>query len=146
MTLLMKYKLANIMRVALGQNSHLEVFGNDYPTPDGTCIRDYIHVSDLGLAHLSALVKPQKESCCAFNLGSDTGRSVLEILEAARKITGHSIPALYKPRRTGDPPCLLADSTKARLFLEWKPKQSEINQIVETAWQWHKTHPGGYAK
>ncbi len=138
--------IPNILRVALGQAPHLRIFGNDYPTPDGTCIRDYIHIGDLGQAHVMALHKLQENVGGAFNLGTGAGCSVQEVLEAARRITGHPIPAQYLPRRPGDPPRLVADYARARTELGWHPAQSQINHIVKTAWQWHQAHPHGYAK
>jgi UDP-glucose 4-epimerase len=138
--------IPNILRVALGQAPHLSIYGNDYPTPDGTCIRDYIHIGDLGLAHILALYKLSECAGAAFNLGTGTGCSVQEILETARIITGHPIPARFMPRRPGDPPRLVADYTKARTVLGWQPAQSRITNIVKTAWQWHRAHPHGYAK
>ncbi|MCA1809060.1 MAG: UDP-glucose 4-epimerase GalE [Kiritimatiellia bacterium] len=133
--------IPNMLRVALGQTPHLQVFGDDYPTPDGTCIRDYIHIHDLARAHIMAL---DKQADGAFNLGTGSGCSVKEVLETARRVTGHAIPVKVMPRRPGDPPRLVADYSKARDALGWQPEQSTMANIVRTAWAWHKAHPGGY--
>ncbi len=138
--------IPNILRVALGQVPRLKIYGNDYPTPDGTCIRDYIHIGDLGLAHVLSLHKLPEIAGAAFNLGTGSGCSVQEVLEAARRITGHPIPADFLPRRPGDPPRLVADYALACSSLGWQPAQSRIENIVKTAWQWHQAHPHGYVK
>jgi UDP-glucose 4-epimerase len=129
----------------LGQRESISVFGKDYPTPDGTCIRDYIHVEDLATAHISALLKLKPSAVMQMNLGTGVGHSVLEVIDACRKVTGHAIPAVYSDRRPGDPACLIADSRLAQSTLDWKPKYIEIESIVETAWRWHQSHPKGYA-
>ena len=134
-----------VLQVALGQRPHISIFGTDYPTEDGTCIRDYIHVEDLATAHLAALQKLQPNSVLQMNLGTGVGHSVQQVIEACRKITGHAIPAVIAPRRAGDPACLIADSSKAQRELNWKPKYLSIESIVETAWKWHKSHPRGYS-
>lgn len=134
-----------VLQVALGQRPNVSIFGNDYPTPDGTCIRDYIHVEDLATAHLAALMKLQPSSVLQMNLGTGVGHSVLEVVEACRKVTGHSIPTVDAPRREGDPACLIADSSKAQRELQWKPKYVAIEDIVATAWKWHQSHPRGYS-
>jgi UDP-glucose 4-epimerase len=134
-----------VLQVALGQRPHISIFGTDYPTEDGTCIRDYIHVEDLATAHLAALQKLQPNSVLQMNLGTGVGHSVQQVIEACRKITGHAIPAVIAPRRAGDPACLIADSSKAQRELNWKPKYVSIESIVETAWKWHKSHPRGYS-
>ena len=134
-----------VLQVALGQRPHISIFGTDYPTEDGTCIRDYIHVEDLATAHLAALQKLQPNSVLQMNLGTGVGHSVQQVIEACRKITGHAIPAVIGPRRAGDPACLIADSSKAQRELNWKPKYVSIESIVETAWKWHKSHPRGYS-
>ncbi|AMV32431.1 UDP-glucose 4-epimerase [Pirellula sp. SH-Sr6A] len=134
-----------VLQVALGQRPNVSIFGNDYPTPDGTCIRDYIHVDDLASAHLAALMKLQPNSVLQMNLGTGVGHSVLQVVEACRKVTGHPIPTVDAPRREGDPACLIADSTKAQRELQWKPKYVAIEDIVSTAWKWHQSHPRGYA-
>ena len=134
-----------VLQVALGQRPHISIFGTDYPTEDGTCIRDYIHVEDLATAHLAALQKLQPNSVLQMNLGTGVGHSVQQVIEACRKITGHAIPAVIAPRREGDPACLIADSSKAQRELNWKPKYVSIESIVETAWKWHQSHPRGYS-
>lgn len=134
-----------VLQVALGQRPHISIFGTDYPTEDGTCIRDYIHVEDLATAHLAALQKLQPNSVLQMNLGTGVGHSVQQVIEACRKITRHAIPAVIGPRRAGDPACLIADSSKAQRELNWKPKYVSIESIVETAWKWHQSHPRGYS-
>ncbi|MBL8768449.1 MAG: UDP-glucose 4-epimerase GalE [Planctomycetes bacterium] len=137
--------IPNALRVALGQLEHLEIYGNDYPTQDGTCVRDYIHVEDLASAHLLALDKAaQGLGSVAFNLGNGNGFSVLEVLEAARAVTGHAIPAQFRPRRAGDPPALVAKADRARTDLGWRPRHGALRTIVETAWNWTSKHPHGY--
>jgi UDP-glucose 4-epimerase len=131
----------NVLRVALGVRESIDVFGNDYPTPDGTCIRDYVHVCDLGDAHILALDYPET---AAFNLGTGTGSSVLEVIETARAITGHAIPVNIGPRRAGDPPRLVAAADRARSELGWNPRRADVRTIVESAWRWHAAHPAGY--
>lgn len=134
--------IPRILQVALGQAEKAEVFGDDYPTPDGTCIRDYIHVLDLAQAHILALNAPESG---AFNLGTGGGTSVQEVIDACRRVSGHPIPVAVQPRRPGDPPRLVAASEKARRVLGWQPRFNEIGTIVETAWHWHERHPRGYA-
>ena len=134
-----------VLQVALGQRDQISVFGDDYPTPDGTCIRDYIHVCDLATAHLAALEKLSELKTLHLNLGTGHGHSVLEVVEACREVTGHPIPFVVAERRPGDPPELVADSRKAQQLLGWKPRYESIREIAETAWNWHKTHPRGYA-
>jgi UDP-glucose 4-epimerase len=134
-----------VLQVALGQREAIQVFGNDYPTEDGTCVRDYIHVEDLATAHLAALEKLKPGSVLEMNLGTGVGHSVLQVIEACRKVTGHPIPAIFAERRPGDPACLIADSSLAQKTLGWTPKYVAIDSIVETAWNWHKAHPRGYA-
>jgi UDP-glucose 4-epimerase len=133
-----------VLQVALGQRPSISVFGEDYPTPDGTCVRDYVHVEDLATAHLAALERLQPGKGIKVNLGSGRGYSVREVIEACRKITGHAIPAASAPRRAGDPPELIADARLARELLGWTPRYTTIESIVETAWRWHKAHPRGY--
>ncbi len=134
-----------ILQVALGQRDSLAIFGNDYDTPDGTCIRDYVQVEDLIAAHILALeyLKAGNESNF-FNLGSNKGYSVQEMLEAAREVTGKEIPAKVAPRRAGDPSRLVASSAKAQEVLGWEPKYTDIKEIIKTAWEWHVSHPNGY--
>jgi UDP-glucose-4-epimerase GalE len=134
-----------VLQVALGQRPNIAVFGNDYPTPDGTCIRDYIHVDDLADAHLRALDLLEPGKALKLNLGTGRGYSVREVIEACRRVTGHAIPEILGPRREGDPPELIADATAARSTLGWQPRYTTIDAIVETAWGWHKSHPRGYA-
>ncbi|EOT30786.1 UDP-glucose 4-epimerase GalE [Enterococcus saccharolyticus] len=134
-----------ILQVALGQRNALSIFGDDYNTPDGTCIRDYVHVEDLIAAHLLALdyLKAGNESN-VFNLGSNNGYSVKEMLEAAREVTQKDIPAVIAPRRAGDPSTLVASSAKAKEVLGWEPQYTDVKKIIETAWNWHVSHPNGY--
>jgi UDP-glucose 4-epimerase len=134
-----------VLQVALGQRERITVFGDDYATPDGTCVRDYIHIDDLGDAHLRALdrLEPGKGLC--VNLGTGRGTSVREIIDACREVTGCEIPEVMGPRRAGDPPKLIADASLAKELLGWTPKYTEVKSIVETAWRWHKSHPDGYA-
>lgn len=134
-----------VLQVALGQRESISIFGDDYPTPDGTCIRDYIHVYDLGAAHVKALEKLEMGSGLQLNLGTGRGNSVREVIDACRDVTGQEIPAVMGERRPGDPPELVADSAKAQTVLDWKPKYVDIRETVETAWRWHKSHPHGYA-
>ncbi|HVK19078.1 MAG TPA: UDP-glucose 4-epimerase GalE [Fimbriiglobus sp.] len=133
-----------VLQVALGKRSHVEVFGTDYPTPDGTCVRDYIHVEDLALAHLLALEKLQPGEGRQYNVGIGNGYSVREVVRVAEEVTGKRIAVKEGPRRAGDPPQLVAASDKVRRELGWEPKYTELRPIVETAWNWHKDHPDGY--
>ncbi|EHI73860.1 UDP-galactose 4-epimerase, GalE [Streptococcus criceti] len=134
-----------ILQVAQGVREKIMIFGDDYDTPDGTNVRDYVHPFDLASAHLLALdYLRQGNPSTAFNLGSATGFSNLQILEAARKVTGKEIPAEKADRRPGDPDTLVADSTKAREVLGWAPKFDNIEKIIQTAWAWHSSHPKGY--
>ncbi|KRL87140.1 UDP-glucose 4-epimerase GalE [Ligilactobacillus apodemi] len=134
-----------VLQVAQGKRDKLQIFGDDYNTPDGTNVRDYVHPFDLADAHILAVdyLRNGNESN-AFNLGSSTGFSNLEIVEAARKVTGKEIPAEIAPRRGGDPDSLIASSDKAREILGWKPQFDNIERIIETAWAWHSSHPNGY--
>ena len=134
-----------VLQAALGRLPHVEVFGTDYSTPDGTCVRDYIHVDDLAAAHLLALEKIEPGRGLRYNVGTGRGYSVREVIDACRKYTGHPIPAVIAPRRPGDPPELVADARLARELLGWTPKFDTIESIVETAWNWHRQHPRGYA-
>ena len=133
--------IPNVLRVALGQQERAEIYGGDYETPDGTCIRDYIHILDLAQAHLLAL---GKDESAFYNLGTGGGNSVAEVIECCRRVTGRKIPAVVKPRRPGDPPRLIASSKKIEKDLGWKPKYQSLDAIVESAWAWHVKHPGGY--
>jgi len=133
--------IPNVLQVALGQKPHCEIFGTDYPTPDGTCVRDYIHIVDLAQAHMLGLV-PGKAGF--YNLGNGDGYSVREVIRACEKVTGKAIPALERPRRAGDPPRLVADAAKARGELCWRPRFPRLEDIVTTAWKWHRANPRGY--
>jgi UDP-glucose 4-epimerase len=133
-----------VLQVALGKRDEALIFGDDYDTPDGTCIRDYIHVDDLGLAHIAALEKLEPGMELKLNLGTGTGASVAEVIDACRRVTGHEIPTRVVERRAGDPPSLVADASQARKTLIWSPKHVGIEPIVRSAWQWHKAHPNGY--
>jgi UDP-glucose 4-epimerase len=133
--------IPNILKVALGQRESVDIFGTDYPTPDGTCIRDYIHILDLAEAHILAV---QSEKSDFYNLGTGGGTSVREVIETCKKITGCDIKAVEKPRRAGDPPRLIAASEKIRADLGWTPRFQNIVPIVESAWAWHVKHPNGY--
>jgi UDP-glucose 4-epimerase len=133
-----------VLQVALGQRDDVTVFGDDYPTPDGTCVRDYIHVADLAQAHILAL-EALDEGSRTYNLGNGKGFSVMEVIEAAREMTGHEIPAVIGPRRPGDPAELVAGSNNITQELGWQPLFPSLQQIVKTAWDWHKAHPTGYA-
>ena len=132
-----------VLQVALGQRDRLKIFGDDYDTPDGTCVRDYIHIKDLAQAHILALNDLDNGSR-KYNLGNGAGYSVKQVIEAARQITGHPIPADVVDRRPGDPATLIAGSETIRKELGWEPKYPSIEAIVETAWNWHKNHPNGY--
>lgn len=133
-----------VLQAALGKRSHVGIFGDDYPTPDGTCIRDYIHVRDLVEAHLLALEHLERTGeSGVFNLGSGDGFSVKEIVETAQKVTGRAIPAKIEPRRAGDPSVLIASNAKAAQVLGWKPTRG-LEQIIADAWAWHQSHPDGY--
>jgi UDP-glucose 4-epimerase len=131
---------------ATGARPPLQIFGNDYPTPDGTCLRDYVHVDDLSRAHIAVFDKLAAPGTGLFyNLGTGTPTSVLEVIRAVEKITGKPVPHRFASRRAGDPPALYADSTKARTELNWQVKFPDIDSIVATAWKWHETHPQGFA-
>jgi UDP-glucose 4-epimerase len=134
--------IPNVLQVALGQKPQCEIYGTDYPTPDGTCIRDYIHVRDLAQAHILGLA-PGKTGF--YNLGNGDGYSVREVISTCEKVTGKKIPIIEKPRRAGDPPRLVAAAGKAIRELGWKPKFPKLEDIVTTAWAWHVKNPNGYA-
>jgi UDP-glucose 4-epimerase len=134
-----------VLQVALGQRREIVIYGDDYPTPDGTCIRDYVHVDDLADAHLLALEKLRDGQGIQLNLGTGLGCSVREVIDACRKITGHAIPERMGERRPGDPPALVADARRAREVLGWQPRYARIEEIVATAWNWHRGHPDGYS-
>lgn len=134
-----------ILQVSNNKREHIYIFGDDYNTKDGTCIRDYIHVTDLAQAHILAVKYLRNGgNSDIFNLGNGIGFSVKEVIETARKVTGHPIPAQISPRRAGDPAKLIASSEKARKILGWKPEHAELEEIIATAWNWHKKHPNGY--
>lgn len=133
--------IPNILLVPLGKKEEVMMFGDDYDTPDGTCVRDYIHIADLAQAHILAL---KKGVSGAFNLGNGDGYSVKQVIEAAREVTGHKIPAKMAPRRPGDPAKLVAAADKAKKVLGWKPQYPDLRTIIEHAWKWHQSHPNGY--
>ena len=136
-----------VLQVALGVRPDIAIFGDDYPTPDGTCIRDYVHVSDLADAHLRALAKlAAGERELKVNLGTGQGFSVREVIECARSVTGHPIPTRIAPRRSGDPPRLVSGGSRARDVLGWVPARADIRTIVSDAWTFHRAHPAGYAR
>ena len=133
--------IPNILKVALGHREAVDIYGTDYPTPDGSCIRDYIHILDLSQAHILAL---KADKSARFNLGTGGGTSVKEVIQTCREVTGKDIKAVEKPRRPGDPPRLIASSDGIRNALGWKPKYQDIRTIVESAWAWHVKNPHGY--
>jgi UDP-glucose 4-epimerase len=133
--------IPNVLKTALGQRESVDIFGTDYDTPDGTCIRDYIHILDLAQAHILALEVAQS---AFYNLGTGGGTSVREVIASCERVTGKNIPVVEKPRRPGDPPRLIASSEKIQRELGWKPKFQNIDQIVESAWRWHLKFPRGY--
>ena len=133
-----------VLRVPLGERQTAQIYGTDYPTPDGTCIRDYVHIADLASAHLFALDGLQERDCLIYNLGSGNGYSVREVIETARQVTGHRIPINELPRRPGDSARLVASSEKIKRELGWKPEHDNLHEIISSAWDWHKAHPKGY--
>lgn len=135
-----------VLQVALGQREHITVFGDDYPTRDGTCVRDYIHVVDLAQAHILAMEALDRLGSRKYNLGNGAGFTVLEVIETARRVTGHPIPHVIGPRRPGDPAVLIASSETIRRELGWQPRYTRLEDIISSAWEWHRTHPHGYAK
>jgi UDP-glucose 4-epimerase len=134
-----------VLQVALGQREAITVFGTDYPTPDGTCIRDYVHVDDLASAHRLAIEATTPETAEVYNVGTGQGHSVKEIVDVCEEITGQPIDRILADRRPGDPPRLVADPSRLRSRLGWRPDHDDIRRIVGTAWEWHRSHPGGYA-
>jgi UDP-glucose 4-epimerase len=132
------------LQAALGEREEVAIFGTDYPTPDGTCVRDYVHVSDLAAAHLLVLEALKEKERLIYNLGNGQGFSVREVIETVRKVTGHAIPARESPRRPGDPAVLVASSEKIKRELGWNPKYADLETIVRSAWEWRKAHPNGY--
>jgi UDP-glucose 4-epimerase len=133
--------IPNVLKVALGEKQHVEVFGTDYETPDGTCIRDYIHILDLARAHILALNSAKSEF---YNLGTGGGASVREVIDSCCKVTGRKIDIVEKPRRPGDPPRLIASSEKIKRELGWEPQFQSLDAIIESAWKWHQRFPRGY--
>jgi UDP-glucose 4-epimerase len=133
--------IPNVLKVALGQKTHVEIFGTDYETPDGTCIRDYIHIIDLAQAHILAL---EAKTSAFYNLGTGGGNSVAEVIECCRRVTGKEIPVVEKPRRAGDPPLLIAASQKIQKELGWEPRYQSLDTIIASAWAWHQRNPQGY--
>ncbi|HEY8500912.1 MAG TPA: UDP-glucose 4-epimerase GalE [Clostridia bacterium] len=135
-----------ILQAALGKRSAVQIYGDDYPTPDGTCIRDYIHVTDLADAHILALNSLREgKGSAVYNLGNGKGFSVKDVIDMARKVTGHPIPAEMTQRRKGDPAVLVASSEKIKRELKWTPRFNDLETIIESAWRWHSTHPNGFA-
>ena len=133
--------IPNVLKVALGEKPHAEIFGTDYETPDGTCIRDYIHILDLARAHILALGSEKSDF---YNLGTGGGSSVREVIDACRKVTGRNIDVVERPRRPGDPPRLIASSVKIKRELGWQPQFQSLDAIIESAWKWHEKFPRGY--
>ena len=134
-----------ILQVALGQREDISIYGTDYPTPDGTCVRDYVHISDLASAHLLAVEALKEKEQLIYNLGNGKGFSVREVVEAVRRITGHAVPVKEAGRRAGDPAVLVASSEKIKKELGWKPEYPGLESIIRTAWDWRRQHPNGYA-
>lgn len=134
-----------VLQVALGQRERIEVFGDDYPTDDGTAVRDYVHVADLADAHVLAVEAISPGAGRAYNVGTGHGHSVQAVIEACRRVTGHPIPARTAPRRAGDPPRLVADASRIGADLGWTPRRTDLDAIVASAWSWHEAHPDGYA-
>jgi UDP-glucose 4-epimerase len=134
-----------VLQVPLGKRAEVKIFGSDYPTPDGTCIRDYIHVADLISAHLLALERLGEDGRLVYNLGNGKGYSVREVIETAREVTGHHIPAVESPRRPGDAPRLVAAADKIKKDLGWTPRYPQLDEIIHSAWEWHRSHPNGYS-
>ncbi|MDB4589750.1 UDP-glucose 4-epimerase GalE, partial [Verrucomicrobiales bacterium] len=133
-----------VLQVALGQRDAITVFGDDYDTEDGTCVRDYIHIADLADAHLKALMRLDEQPELRYNLGNGSGFSIRQVIDTARAITGHDIPSKTGPRRPGDPATLVADSTTIRDQLGWQPKHADLRSIIQSAWNWHQEYPNGY--
>jgi UDP-glucose 4-epimerase len=135
-----------VLEAARGERDRVEIYGTDYPTPDGTAVRDYIHVEDLGRAHLLALDAAEEGEHRIYNLGNGEGFSVRQVIETAREVTGREITAVEAPRRPGDPPVLVASSEKIRRELGWKPEKPELATMISDAWDWMLSHPGGYGE
>ena len=138
--------IPRVLQIALGQAESATIFGTDYPTPDGTCIRDYIHIADLVSAHILALGALETRDKMTFNVGSGNGFSVREVIEAARKVTGHAIPVIEAPRRAGDSARLVASPQRIISELGWQPRHTNLQDILSSAWEWHVSHPHGYEK
>jgi UDP-glucose 4-epimerase len=138
--------IPRVLQIALGQAESATIFGTDYPTPDGTCIRDYIHIADLVSAHILALGALETRDKMTYNVGSGKGFSVREVIETARKVTGHAIPAIEQPRRPGDSARLVASPDRIKRELGWEPKNTNMQDILSSAWEWHTSHPHGYGK
>ena len=138
--------IPRVLQIALGQAESASIFGTDYPTPDGTCIRDYIHIADLVSAHLLSLDALDKRDSMTYNVGSGNGFSVREVIETARKVTGHAIPTVEAPRRPGDSARLVASPKRIISELGWKPIHTNMHEILSSAWEWHKSNPNGYEK
>jgi UDP-glucose 4-epimerase len=136
--------IPRVIQAAMGKLSKIQIYGTDYPTPDGTCIRDYIHIEDLCRAHLLALEKLDDNSELIYNLGNGEGYSVRQVIETVKKISGKDFKVVEADRRPGDSPILTSDATKAKTELGWKPEFPELEKIIATAWQWHNEHPDGY--
>jgi UDP-glucose 4-epimerase len=137
--------IPNVLKVALGKAPYVPIFGTDYKTADGTCVRDYVHVVDIADAHLKALSKIEDIGVKAYNLGSEKGYSVLEVVRMAEQVTGVDIPVVFEPSRAGDPPVLVASSELARKELDWSPHYPELKDILKSAWEWQSKYPDGYA-
>ena len=137
--------IPRVLQVALGQSEQVPIFGTDYPTPDGTCVRDYIHILDLASAHLAALEALATRDRLVYNLGNGQGFSIRELIEVARRVTGHPIPAGEVARRAGDPAILVASSARIQRELGWRPQYASLEAIIASAWEWHQRHPNGYA-
>jgi len=135
-----------VLQVSLGKRESVSIYGTDYPTSDGTCVRDYVHIYDLAMAHLLSLQALETQRGLNYNLGIGKGFSVREVIDAARRVTGKPILAKEAPRRPGDPPTLVADSQKVQRELNWKPKFDTIESIIQSAWDWHQSHPEGYPR
>lgn len=135
-----------VIQAATGKRPHVEIFGTDYPTPDGTCVRDYVHVDDLAAAHVLALAKLTPGAKLAYNVGLGRGYSVREVIRTVEEVTGKPVPVKEGPRRAGDPPALVARADAIRAELGWAPKFDDLKAIVESAWRWHRAHPAGYGE
>jgi UDP-glucose 4-epimerase len=133
-----------IIQAAVGKRADVKIYGTDYPTPDGTCVRDYIHIDDLCRAHLLALNQLDRKAELVYNLGNGQGYSVRQVIETVKRVSGRSINVIESPRRPGDPPILTSDATRARTELGWTPQKPQLDTMVETAWKWHTGHPDGY--